>query len=88
MCRKVREALCPRSGSALRKGRVSGDFSDDICKFGSICTGTGFARAMTREVASPPMPGTRCVRCGVVGSVRRERIITGLHVPSRQTAVG
>ena len=53
MRRKVRDALCPRSGPALRKGRVSGDFSHDICEFGSICTGIRFAQAVTREVASP-----------------------------------
>lgn len=32
MRRTVRDALCPRSGPALRKGRVSGDFSHTSCE--------------------------------------------------------
>jgi hypothetical protein len=31
------------------------------------------------------MPDTLCVSCGIVGFVRRERIITGLHVEVEYT---
>jgi hypothetical protein len=31
------------------------------------------------------MPDTRCVRCGVIGFVRRQRIISGLHIELEYT---
>ena len=31
------------------------------------------------------MPDTRCIRCAVAGFVRRERIISGLHVELEYT---
>jgi hypothetical protein len=54
---------------------------------GSIPVSRSNLRSRWRKLASHAKvePDTRCVRCGLVGYVRRERIVSGMHVELEYT---